>query len=163
MRHDAPDAPGPDGRAQGELHVSRRPVRSSTMVATAAAVTAALLVPAQGSASATPPAARDTVEVRGTVVVLAGEDGNPDRYSLLLPSGRIVELADGFTAEPLSRFAGTVAAPGAGSGRTLTGSLRSRTLAVRRPPASRSPSSTPASRRAPRRRAPRRTRRTSPV
>ncbi len=109
--------------------MSRRSVRSSTIVATAAAVTAALLAPAQGSASAPPAAARDTVEVRGTVVVLAGEDGNPDRYSLLLPSGRTVELADGFTAEPLSRFAGTVAAPGVGSGRTLTGSLRSRTLA----------------------------------
>ena len=109
--------------------MSFRSVRSSTIIATAAAVTAALLAPAQGSASASPGAARDTVEVRGTVVVLAGEDGNPDRYSLLLPSGRTVELAEGFTAEPLSRFAGTVAAPGVGSGRTLTGSLRARTLA----------------------------------
>ncbi|RYC13763.1 hypothetical protein [Nocardioides zhouii] len=108
--------------------MSRRVVRSTT-IATAAAVTAALLAPAQGAASAQPAPTRDTVEVRGTVVVLAGEDGNPDRYSLLLPSGRTVELAEGFTAEPLSRFAGTVALPGAGSGRTLTGSLRSRTLA----------------------------------
>ena len=109
--------------------MTRRAVRSSTTIATAAAVTAALLAPAQGAASASPGAARDTVEVRGTVVVVAGEDGNPDRYSLLLRSGRTVELAKGFTAEPLSRFAGRVAAPGVGGGRTLTGSLRSRTLA----------------------------------
>jgi hypothetical protein len=106
-----------------------RAVRARVTAVTAVTVTAALLAPAQGSASASPGAGRDTVEVRGTVVVLAGEDGNPDRYSLLLPSGRTVELADGFTAEPLSRFAGTVTAAGVGSGRTLTGSLRSRTLA----------------------------------
>ena len=108
--------------------MSRRSARSRTTLATAAAVAAALLVPAQGGASAAPGAARDTVDVRGTVLVLAGEDGNPDRYSLLLPSGRTVELARGFSAEPLSRFAGSVAVPGAGSGRVLTGSLRSRTL-----------------------------------
>ncbi|MBL0747738.1 hypothetical protein [Nocardioides baculatus] len=97
-------------------------------MATAAAVTAALVAPIQGGAGAAPATARDTVDVSGTVVVLAGEDGNPDRYSLLLPSGRTVDLAKGFTAEPLSHFTGTVAAPGVGSGRVLTGSLRSRTL-----------------------------------
>ncbi len=108
--------------------MSRRSARAGTTIATAAAVTAALLAPTQATAAASPAAARDTLDVRGTVVVLAGEDGNPDRYSLLLPSGREIALAEGFTAEPLSRFAGSVAVPGAGSGRTLIGSARSRTL-----------------------------------
>ncbi len=112
--------------------MSRRPSRSRTTIATAAAVAAALMVPAGGGANASPGAppgaSPDTVDVSGTVVVLAGEDGNPDRYSLLLPSGRTVALADGFTAKPLSHFSGTVAAPGVGNGRVLTGSLRSRTL-----------------------------------
>ena len=107
--------------------MSRRSARSTTL-ATAAAVGAALLVPVSGGASASPGAARDTVDVRGTVVVVPGEGGTSDRYELLLPSGRTIGLADGFTAEPLSRFAGSVAVPGAGSGRVLTGSLRSRTL-----------------------------------
>ena len=106
----------------------RRSLRSRTTLVTAAAVAGALLAPTQVGASEAPSAARDTIDVRGTVVVLAGEDGNPDRYSLLLPSGRTVSLADGFHADPLSHFSGSVAAPGVGSGRVLTGSLRSRTL-----------------------------------
>ncbi|WP_210443298.1 hypothetical protein [Nocardioides sp. SYSU D00065] len=85
-------------------------------------------MPTQGGAAPAAGASRDTVEVTGTVIVLAGENGQPDRYSLLLPSGRTIELADGFEAEPLSRFTGTVAVPGEGSGRTLTGSLRASTL-----------------------------------
>jgi hypothetical protein len=97
-------------------------------VATAAAVTGALLTPTAGSASAPVGGSRDTIDVTGTVQVLAGEHGERDRYSLLLASGRTIELADGFSAEPLSRFAGTVAAPGAGNGRTLSGSLRATTL-----------------------------------
>ncbi|HSU01120.1 MAG TPA: hypothetical protein VLK03_01105 [Nocardioides sp.] len=109
--------------------------RARVTVATAAAVTAALLTPAQGVATTAPAAAAaaaaagsDTVDVTGTVRVLAGEDGEPDRYSLLLPSGRTLQLADGFRAEPLSRFTGSLAVPGAGSGRTLAGSVRASTL-----------------------------------
>ena len=121
----------------------RRSLRSRTTLVTAAAVAGALLAPTQVGASEAPSAARDTIDVRGTVVVLAGEDGNPDRYSLLLPSGRTVSLADGFHADPLSHFSGSVAAPGVGSGRVLTGSLRSRTLAAGRSlPGRRSRSST---------------------
>ena len=108
--------------------MSFRAARTRLTVATAAAVTAALLTPTQGSAAAPAPASRDTIDVTGTVLVLAGEDGEGDRYSLLLPSGQTVELADGFTAEPLSRFVGSVAVPGAGSGTALTGSLRRTTL-----------------------------------
>lgn len=96
--------------------MSLKAVRARVTVATAAAVTAALLTPTQGGAAAPSGAARTTVEVSGTVLVTAGEDGDPDRYSLLLPSGRSIELADGFTAEPLSRFVGTVAVPGSPEG-----------------------------------------------
>ena len=92
--------------------MSPLPARTRTTLVTAAAVAAALLVPTSGGASASPATAHDTVDVTGTVVVLAGEDGHPDRYSLLLPDGRTVELADGFTAEPLSHFSGTVEVPG---------------------------------------------------
>ncbi|WP_374458190.1 hypothetical protein [Nocardioides sp.] len=108
--------------------MSLKAVRARVTVATAAAVTAALLTPTQGGAAAPSGAARNTVEVSGTVLVTAGEDGDADRYSLLLPSGRTIELADGFTAEPLSAFAGTVAVPGTGSGARLTGSMRATTL-----------------------------------
>ena len=110
--------------------MSFRAARARITVATAAAVTAALLTPTQGSASVSAPAAAtgDTIDVAGTVLVLAGEDGERDRYSLRLPSGQTVELADGFTAEPLSHFVGSVAVPGAGSRTTLTGSLRRTTL-----------------------------------
>lgn len=107
--------------------MSLKAVRARVTVATAAAVAAALLTPTQGAAAPSG-GAPATVEVTGTVLVTAGEDGDADRYSLLLPSGRIVELADGFTAEPLSSFAGTLAAPGAGTGARLTGSLRATTL-----------------------------------
>src|SRR6478672_321430 len=107
MRHDAPRHARTDGHEHtGEHDMSRRPTRSRITIATAAAVAAALLVPTAGGASASPgapaSASPDTIGVSGTVVVLAGEDGNPDRYSLLLPSGRTVPLAKGFTAEPLS-------------------------------------------------------------
>ena len=108
--------------------MSVRAVRARITVATVATVTAALLTPTPGGAAGPRAASRDTIDVTGTVVVLAGEHGEPDRYSLLLPSGSTVDLADGFTAEPLSRFAGSVTAPGAGSGTTLTGSQRSSTL-----------------------------------
>lgn len=107
--------------------MSFRALRARVTLATAAAVTAALLTPAQGGAAPTA-AAGDTIDVTGTVLVLAGEGGERDRYSLLLPSGRSIELADGFTAEPMSRFVGSVVVPGAGSGTTLTGSLRAGTL-----------------------------------
>ena len=108
--------------------MSFRAARARITVATAAAVTAALLTPTQGSAAAPAPASRDTIDVTGTVLVLAGEDGERDRYSLRLRSGRTIELADGFTAEPLSRFVGSVAVAGPGYGRQLTGSLRTSTL-----------------------------------
>lgn len=108
--------------------MSVRAVRARITVATVATVTAALLVPTPGGAAGSRAASRDTIDVTGTVVVLAGEQGEPDRYSLLLPSGSTIDLADGFAAEPLSRFAGSVAAPGAGSGTRLTGSLRASTL-----------------------------------
>lgn len=124
MLPDAPDG----GTAQGEQHMSLKAVRARVTVATAAAVTAALLTPAQGGAAAPSGAARDTVEVSGTVLVTAGEHGERDRYSLLLPSGSSVELADGFEAEPLSRFVGTLAVPGVGSGARLTGSQRGSAL-----------------------------------
>jgi hypothetical protein len=101
--------------------MSLRALRARVTVATAAAVTAALLTPTQGGAAAPAAAASDTIDVSGTVLVLAGEGGDRDRYSLLLRSGRTLELADGFSAEPLSRFVGTLAVPGSGSGR---GSLR---------------------------------------
>ncbi|MDZ5663566.1 hypothetical protein SFC79_17460 [Nocardioides sp. S-58] len=103
-------------------------VRARLTVATAVAVAAALLTPAQGGASAPGGTSRDTLDVTGTVLVVAGEGGDPDRYSLLLPSGTEVELADGFTAEPLSDFTGTLAAPGTGEGRTLTGPARAGAL-----------------------------------
>ncbi|MDR7254024.1 hypothetical protein J2X46_003014 [Nocardioides sp. BE266] len=111
-------------------------VRARVTVATAAAVMAALLTPTPGGAAAPPDASRDTVEVSGTVLVTAGE-GDDDRYSLLLPSGSTVELADGFEAEPLSSFVGTVAVPGSGTGARLTGSLRG--SALRRAAASGAP------------------------
>lgn len=111
-----------------------RAARARVIVATAVAVTTALLTPTAGGAveSASPAtsalSASDTVEVSGRVLVLAGEGGDPDRYSLLLPSGQTLELAEGFTAEPLSHFSGTVAVPGAGRGRTLAGAMRASTL-----------------------------------
>lgn len=108
--------------------MSFRAVRARLTVATVATVTAALLMPTPGGAAGPTAASRDTIDVTGTVVVLAGENGEPDHYSLLLPSGSTIDLAEGFTAEPLSRFVGSVAAPGAGNGTTLTGSLRSSTL-----------------------------------
>lgn len=108
--------------------MSFRAVRAGITVATAAAVTAALLAPTQVTASAPTAAAPDTIRVTGTVLVLAGERGEPDRYSLLLPSGRTIELAEGFTADPMSRFVGSVAVPGTGTGRRLTGPLRAGTL-----------------------------------
>ena len=96
--------------------MSRRSTRSRITSLTAAAVTAALLVPAGRGASALPAHLRRGPRTPSTSVarsvVLAGEDGNPDRYSLLLPSGRTIALAKGFTAEPLSHFRGSVAVPG---------------------------------------------------
>lgn len=108
--------------------MSFRAARTRITVATATAVAAALLAPTQVGASAPAVATGNTIDVAGTVLVLAGEDGERDRYSLLLPSGQTIELADGFSAEPLSRFVGSIATPGAGSGTTLTGSLRSTEL-----------------------------------
>ncbi len=108
--------------------MSFRAVRAGITVATAAVVTAALLTPRQVIASAPVAAAPDTVHVTGTVLVLAGEHGESDRYSLLLPSGRTIELADGFTAEPMSRLVGSLVVPGTGTGRRLTGSKRAGTL-----------------------------------
>lgn len=107
--------------------MSFRALRARTALATAVGLAAALMAPTSSGAAA-PAAASDTIDITGTVVMLAGEEGQPDRYSVLLPSGRALELADGFTAEPLSHFSGSVAVPGAGSGRTLTGSARAGTL-----------------------------------
>ncbi len=99
---------------------------------------AALLTPTPGGAAAPPAAgAGDTIEVSGTVLVLPGEAGGRDRYSLLLPSGRTIALADGFTAEPLSHLVGSLAVPGAGTGARLTGSPRASVL--RRAESSRTP------------------------
>ncbi|GAA5119754.1 hypothetical protein GCM10023339_34030 [Alloalcanivorax gelatiniphagus] len=105
-------------------------VRARLTVAAAAVTAVALLAPTPGGAvvSGTSGSGPDTVEVTGTVQVLAGENGEPDLHSLLLPSGRTIGLAGGFSAEPLTRFTGTLAVPGAGSGRTLTGSARTATL-----------------------------------
>ncbi|MDT0187247.1 hypothetical protein Q9S36_44390 [Microbacterium sp. ARD31] len=107
--------------------MSLQAVRKRVTAATVVAVAAALLSPTQGGAATPAGGARNTLEVSGTVLVTAGE-GEDDRYSLLLPSGRTVELADGFTAEPLSAFAGTLAVPGVGTGARLTGSMRASTL-----------------------------------
>lgn len=96
-------------------------------VVTALAVTGGLLAP-QGVAAAQERSAPDLIQVQGIVQVLAGEGGQPDRYSLLLRSGKRVPLAEGFTAKPLSRFSGTLAVPGTTSGRFLTGSARARVL-----------------------------------
>jgi hypothetical protein len=108
--------------------MSLKAVRARITAGTAVALAAALLTPTQGGAAAAPGASRTTLEASGTVLVTAGEDGDDDRYSLLLPSGRTVELADGFSAEPLSAFAGTLAVPGVGTGARLTGSMRASTL-----------------------------------
>lgn len=117
--------------------MSLRTLRARATLATALAVATALMAPAHGGAAAPAAADADTIDVTGTVLVLAGEDGDRDRYSLLLPSGSTIELAGGFTADPLSTFAGSVAVPGAGSGARLTGSSRTSTL--RRASASRTP------------------------
>ncbi|GAA1918576.1 hypothetical protein [Nocardioides hwasunensis] len=117
--------------------MSLTPVRGRIALAAAALVTAALLTPTQGSATAPSASGRDTVEVTGTVLVLHGEDGDRDRYSLQLPSGNVVELAEGFEADPLSVFAGTLAVPGAGADQRLTGADRA--SALRRASASGAP------------------------
>ena len=119
--------------------MSFRVIRARVTLATALALTAALIAPAQPGVAAPVAAGADTIDVSGTVLVLAGEDGGRDRYSLLLPSGRTIELADGFTADPLSSFAGSVALPGAstGTGARLMGSLRA--SALRRAAASSTP------------------------
>lgn len=98
---------------------------------TVVALTGALLAPL-GTASARQPTDPDLdldlIRVRGTVLVLPGEGGGVDRYSLRLRSGGIVALAEGFSAAPLSRFSGTVSVPGTTGGLTLTGARRSSTL-----------------------------------
>ncbi len=116
-----------------------RALRARATLATAVGLTAALLTPTQGGAAAPAGPAGDTIDVTGTVLVLPGEGGGRDRYSLLLPSGRTIELADGFTAVPLSHFVGSVALPGsgAGAGARLTGSPRAG--ALRRAESSRTP------------------------
>ena len=114
---------------------SRRPhaVRARIVAAAVAALAVPLLTPPPVVAASP----GDTIDVTGTVTLLAGEGGAPDVYSLLLPSGRSITLGDGFTAEPLSRFSGTLALPNAGAGRRLTGSLRG--TALRRAASSRTP------------------------
>jgi hypothetical protein len=108
--------------------MSLKHVRGRIALAAVAVITAASLAPAQGSAAAPRGASADTVEVTGTVLVVHGESDR-DRYSLQLPSGKTVELAEGFEAEPLSTFVGTLAVPGTTGGTELTGSLRTSTLA----------------------------------
>ncbi len=95
-------------------------------VMTALAVTGGLLVP-QASAAAPRAAEPDLIQVRGTIQVLAGEGGEPDLYSLRLPSGLTVPLRD-FTADPDALFVGTLEAPGVGSGKVLASSLRTEAL-----------------------------------
>lgn len=108
--------------------MSFRALRARITLATAVGLTAALLTPTQGSASTPAQSASDTIDVTGTIRVLPGEDGGRDRYSLVLPSGRTIALAEGFTADPMSRFVGSLAVPGVGSGAALTGARRTTTL-----------------------------------
>ncbi|CAM3778070.1 hypothetical protein [Nocardioides zeicaulis] len=103
-----------------------RLARARLTTAVVAAVTAALATPVPSTAA--PAGSPDTVEVTGTLVVLAGEDGTPDRYSVLLPSGRSVALSGAVDAEPLSRFTGTLAVPGTSGDRQLTGAPRASAL-----------------------------------
>lgn len=126
------------------------PVRARLTMAVVAAVTAALATPVPSTAA--PAGSPDTVDVTGTLVVLAGEDGTPDRYSVLLPSGRTVPLAGEVDAEPLSRFTGTLAVPGTSGDRELTGSARE--SALRRATTARTPMKVLASRTAERAPAP---------
>ena len=110
------------------------PVMRRTAAAAALITAAAVLGPLQPATSADAPddrrtgAGSDTIRVKGRVLVLHGE-GDEDRYSLQLRSGRIVPLADGFEAEPLSFFSGTLAVPGTTSARLLEGAGRSAALA----------------------------------
>ncbi|SED23985.1 Gametolysin peptidase M11 [Nocardioides exalbidus] len=109
--------------------MSVRAVRARVAVVAVAALSAGLLAPSAGGAATgrTPGhTTGTTVEVTGTVQVLQGE-GDRDRYSLLLPSGLSVELADGFEAEPLSSFTGTLELPG-GTAATLVGRARADAL-----------------------------------
>lgn len=102
-------------------------VRTRLTAATVAVTAAALLVPSAGGAaspSAGGRAGNETVDVRGTVRVVAGEGGQPDRYSVETSDGRLIGLGGGFEAEPGSTFSGTLVVPGAGSTAGLTANAR---------------------------------------
>ena len=81
------------------------------LAASAAAALVAGLVPAIGGAAAAA-GGDDLVPVRGTIRVVAGEDGQPDRYSVETDSGKLIPLAEGVDADPGARFSGTLVVPG---------------------------------------------------
>lgn len=99
---------------------TRRLVATSAALAATAALTAAI----PGGSASGRSSTTDLVEVRGVVRVLAGEGGQPDTYSVETRSGRLIRLADGFEAEPGSRFRGQLVVPGGPGGLALTSARR---------------------------------------
>jgi hypothetical protein len=105
-----------------------------TALSAALATGAATMVAVPSSVADEPLAQPRTVELTGTLLVVAGEDGEPDTFSVQRPNGQVVpvgapsEDALGHDAASGSRFAGRVTLPVV-NGRTtsLRGAVQSGT------------------------------------
>lgn len=110
-----------------------------TALSAALATGAATLVAVPSSVAHEPLAQQDlaqpgTVELTGTLLVVSGENGEPDTYSVQRPNGQVVPIdpgtVDAFDQETASnsRFAGRVALPVVnGRATSLRGAVRRRT------------------------------------
>jgi len=105
-----------------------------TALSAALATGAATMVAVPSSVATEPLAQPRTVELTGTLLVVAGEDGEPDSYSVQRRNGQVVPIdpdtLDAFDhdAPSNSRFAGRVTLPVAnGRTRSLREAVQSRT------------------------------------
>jgi hypothetical protein len=105
-----------------------------TAVSAALATGIATMVAVPSSVADEPWARPRTVELTGTLLVVAGEDGEQDSYAVQRPDGQVVPIEPGTVdafdhgAASNSRFAGRVTLPMAnGRATTLRGAVQNRT------------------------------------